>query len=365
QRRDAVPGRFRLLLPHRGRLHQRVADARQRASAPGHAARPPERDGAADVRRLRPLRGARRARRRAGLGGAVDEPRQTRHARHHGGRRDRLPDGSLARPPGPPGGRAAPARPLEDPPDGRTVTAMTTHKGHVDATDSMPQVADAQVAEAPVAEAPVAEAQAPAAAPPGGPARTAVARLTALRAPRPAWQGLLAFAAYLAAFLIVYARPLIAHLNTPELRQYWTDPNFYTWAMQWWPWALSHGVNPLFSSQIGAPHGYDLAWASTTPSVDVLMWPATAAFGVLVSYNIMLLLVPPLSAWACFLAARRLTGRFWPSLLAGAVYGFCPYELVHDWQGQPNLTVIALFPLMAYLVLRWRDGALADGWFVV
>jgi hypothetical protein len=242
---------------------------------------------------------------------------------------------------------------------------MTTHKGHVDATDSMPQVADAQVADAPVAEAPVAEAQAPATAPPGGPARTAVARLTALRAPRPAWPGLLAFAAYLAAFLIVYARPLIAHLNTPELRQYWTDPNFYTWAMQWWPWALSHGVNPLFSSQIGAPHGYDLAWTSTTPSVDVLMWPATAAFGVLVSYNIMLLLVPPLSAWACFLAARRLTGRFWPSLLAGAVYGFCPYELVHDWQGQPNLTVIALFPLMAYLVLRWRDGALADGWFVV
>jgi hypothetical protein len=240
---------------------------------------------------------------------------------------------------------------------------MTMHKGP--GTDSMPEVSDTQVAEAPVAEAPVAEAPAPAAALPSGPARTAVSRLTALRAPRPAAQGLLAFAAYLAAFLIVYARPLIAHPNAPDLRQYWTDPNFYTWAMQWWPYAVSHGVNPLFSGQIGAPHGNDLAWASTTPSVDLLMWPATAAFGVLVSYNIVLLLVPPLSAWACFLAARRLTGRFWPSLLAGAVYGFCPYELVHDWQGQPNLTVIALFPLMAYLALRWRDRSLADRWFVV
>ena len=28
------------------------------------------------------------------------------------------------------------------------------------------------------------------------------------------------------------------------------------------------------------------------------------------------------------------------------------------WQGQPNLTVIALFPLMVYLVLRWWDGTL-------
>ena len=77
--------------------------------------------------------------------------------------------------------------------------------------------------------------------------------------------------------------------------------------------------------------------------------------------------MPPVSAWAAFVAARRLTGRFWASLLAGAVYGFCPYELVHNWQGQPNLTVIALFPLMAYLVLRWWDGTLggpgsSSGW---
>jgi hypothetical protein len=202
-------------------------------------------------------------------------------------------------------------------------------------------------------------------APSAGPAGPALSRLTMLRAPHPALQGLLAFAAYLAVFVTVYALPLISHLTAPNLKQYWTDPNFYIWAMQWWPWAVSHGVNPLFSSQIGAPHGYDLAWASTTPSVGLLMWPVTAAFGVVVAYNIVLLLVPPVSAWACFLVTRRLTGRFWASLLAGAVYGFCPYELVHNWQGQPNLTVIALFPLMAYLVLRWWDGTLKKTWFVL
>jgi hypothetical protein len=185
------------------------------------------------------------------------------------------------------------------------------------------------------------------------------------RFPRPAVQGLLAFAIYLVTFVLAAGMPLVRHLNVPDLRQYWTDVQFYAWALGWWPWAVSHGVNPLFSSQIGAPHGYDLAWASTAPSVDLLMWPVTAAFGVLVSYNIVLLLVPPVSAWACFLVTRRLTGRFWPSLLAGAVYGFCPYELVHNWQGQPNLTVIALFPLMAYLALRWWDGTLKATWFVV
>ena len=195
--------------------------------------------------------------------------------------------------------------------------------------------------------------------------RTLALRLPAVGIPRPAVQGLLALAIYLAVFILAAALPLISHLNVPNLRQYWTDPQFYAWSMRWWPYAVSHGINPLYSNQIGAPQGYDLAWASTTPSVDLLMWPVTAAFGVLVSYNFVLLLVPPISAWAAFAAARRLTGRFWPSLLAGAVYGFSPYELIHNWQGQPNLTVIMLFPLMVYLVLRWWDGTLKATWFVI
>jgi hypothetical protein len=193
------------------------------------------------------------------------------------------------------------------------------------------------------------------------------------RAPRPAFswmappaiQGLLAFAVYLVAFVTAAGLPLARHLNVPDLRQYWTDVQFYAWCLGWWPYAVSHGTNPLFSGQIGAPHGYDLAWASTASSVDLAMWPVTAAFGVVVSYNVMLLLVPPVSAVAAFAAARRLTGRFWPSLLAGAVYGFSPFELMHTWQGQPNLTVIALFPLLVYLVLRWWDGSMSGTSYVL
>ena len=210
-----------------------------------------------------------------------------------------------------------------------------------------------------------AESAPPAASQAAPPFLAGIARSLAARAPGPLGQGALAFALYLAVFVVGFGLPLASHLNEPNLRQYWTDVQFYAWSLRWWPYALSHGINPLFSSQIGAPHGYSLAWASTAPSVDLLMWPVTAAFGVLVSYNVVLLLVPPVSAWAAFVLGRRLTGRFWPSLLAGTVYGFCPYELMHNWQGQPNLTVIGLFPLMAYLVLRWWDGTLGRTWFVI
>ena len=184
------------------------------------------------------------------------------------------------------------------------------------------------------------------------------------RRAHPATQGLFAFAVYLTAFVLAAGLPLARHLNVPNLRQYWTDEQFYAWCLSWWPYAVTHLLNPLFSAQIGAPHGYDLAWASTAPAVDLALWPVTAAVGVVAAYNILLLIVPPLSAWAAFVFLRRLTGRFWAALVAAAVYGFCPYELVHNWQGQPNLTVIALFPLPAYLVLRWWEGTLGRAAFV-
>ncbi|MGH3209747.1 MAG: hypothetical protein ACRDNO_18520 [Trebonia sp.] len=214
-----------------------------------------------------------------------------------------------------------------------------------------------------------ADAIAPVVVTPAPPSRFTRLWQLVTRVPPPAAQGLLALAIYLAVFIIGFGLPLARHLNVPNLRQYWTDPQFYVWSLRWWPYAVSHGINPLFSNQIGAPPGYDLAWASTTPSLDLLMWPVTAVWGVLVAYNVVLLSVPPVAAWAAFIAARRLTGRFWAALFAGAVYGFSPFELIHNWQGQPNLTVIALFPLMVYLVVRWWDGSLGPiafaGWLTL
>jgi hypothetical protein len=184
------------------------------------------------------------------------------------------------------------------------------------------------------------------------------------RAPRPALLGLLALAVYLAVFIIAYAFPLLRHPGLPWVGQSEVDPNFYIWSWRWWPYAISHGLNPLYSRQIGAPAGYDLAWTTTTPAAAVILSPVTAAFGPITSFNLTLLLSAPVSAWAAFLAARRLTGRFWAALMAGAVYGFSPYEVGHTGAGQANLAVIMLLPLMLYLALLWRDGKLGRAAFV-
>ena len=179
------------------------------------------------------------------------------------------------------------------------------------------------------------------------------------------YQGLIAFAIYLVAMVFGLAQPLLPHLDVPQVQQSQVDANFYIWAISWWPYAITHWVNPLFTHQIMAPGGVSLAWATTTPSVSVLMWPITATAGPITAFNLSLILAPPASAWATFILARRLTGKFWPSLLGGAVFGFCCYEISHEASGQPNLTVTLLIPLIAYLVVRWWDGSLSRRAFLI
>jgi hypothetical protein len=185
--------------------------------------------------------------------------------------------------------------------------------------------------------------------------------------PGPILQGLIAFAIYLAVMIYGFALPLLPHLNVPYVQQSQVDANFYIWALRWWPYALSHGLNPLSTTQItqlNGYSGYNLAWATTTPALSVLMWPVTVLVGPVASLNLSLILAPPTAAWATFVLARRLTGRFWPALFAGPVFGFCAYEMSHEASGQPNLTVTLLIPLIGYLILRWWEGSLRRRWFL-
>jgi hypothetical protein len=199
---------------------------------------------------------------------------------------------------------------------------------------------------------------------PAGPLQRIGALSRGWRVPGPAQQGLFALAIYLAAFAW-YAVPLIRYLDMPVVGHVSPDSNFYIWSLRWLPYAISHGLNPLYSNQIMAPGGISLAWSTPAPTVVIVMWPVTAAFGPVLSYNLALLLVPAATGWAAFVAARRLTGRFWASLLGGAVYGFCPFMVMHDARGDLNLIVNMLFPLMVYLVLLWRDGTLGRTGFVI
>jgi hypothetical protein len=175
------------------------------------------------------------------------------------------------------------------------------------------------------------------------------------RVPSARLQGLAALAIYSTFWVFSYTRSLVLHPQLPQLDQSSMDPNFYAWSLRWWPYALSHGLNPLHTDLIGVPTGFNLAWVTTVPPLALLAAPVTAAFGPVVSLNLLVALAPPLAAWAAFVLCRRITGRFWPSLAGGTVYGFSAYEINHTVPAHLNMTFSLLLPLMAYLVLLWRD----------
>jgi hypothetical protein len=182
--------------------------------------------------------------------------------------------------------------------------------------------------------------------------------------PQAVWQGAVALGCFLVVWIIGYAMPLVLHARTVQLNQTSQDPNFYTWSLRWWPYAIAHGTNPFYTMQVGAPRGFNLAWTTTVPPLAVLASPITLLLGAVASFNLLVVLAPPVSAWAAFIACRRLTGKFWGALLAGACYGFSAYEINHTAAGQLNLTWNVLPPLMVYLVVLWRDGKLKPPWFV-
>jgi hypothetical protein len=182
---------------------------------------------------------------------------------------------------------------------------------------------------------------------------------------RPAAQGLVALLIFAAFWLGTIGKHMLHDLGAAHLDQYSMDPNFYTWSLSWWPYAIGHGLNPFFSHVIWAPRGHSLAWVTAIPPIALLAAPLTLAAGPIVAFNLLTAIALPLSAWAAFVLCRRLTGKFWPALVGGAVFGFSAYEINHVSAGQLNLTYSLLLPLLAYLVVLWREKTISTRVFVV
>ncbi len=178
-------------------------------------------------------------------------------------------------------------------------------------------------------------------------------------------QGLVALAIYAAGWLSTTGAPMLHRLRDAHLDQASMDPNFYTWCLRWWPYALGHGHNPLFAHVIEAPAGHSLAWVTTVPPIALLTTPVTLIDGPVLAFNLVTLIALPLAAWAAFVLCRRLTAQFWPSVVAGAVFGFSAYQMNHVTAGQLNLVYSLLLPILGYLIVRWHEGSIRPRTFVI
>jgi hypothetical protein len=127
----------------------------------------------------------------------------------------------------------------------------------------------------------------------------------------------------------------------------WTS----VWCLQWWPWAITHGLNPFVSQKVWYPVGVDVTWVTSIPALSLIGLPLTLLGSAIVTFNTLSLLAPALAAWSAFLLARYLTRDTASALIAGFLYGFSSYQLGHGL-GHLNLSMTCLVPIVLLICLK-------------
>lgn len=173
--------------------------------------------------------------------------------------------------------------------------------------------------------------------------------------------GLAALTLYAAFSLVVFGRGLTPGSSFVGIT---ADPTVYMWFLVWWPHAIASGLNPFVTDLVWAPGGFNLTWTTGIPLAGLLAAPLTIRYGPLAAYSVLCLVAPALAAWTAFLLCRRVSGRFWPAIFGGYLFGFSPYVLT---ELRSHLPLILIFPvpLAVLLVLRRLDGEIRTAPFVL
>ena len=107
------------------------------------------------------------------------------------------------------------------------------------------------------------------------------------------------------------------------------DPQQSIWFLQWLPFAVRNGADPLFTTMLNAPDGVNLMWNSAMTPLGVLAVLPTMVGGPVFAYDVMIVLALALDGWLAWLVLRRYTPGAVGPLLGGLVYTFSPYLVSH------------------------------------
>jgi len=143
-----------------------------------------------------------------------------------------------------------------------------------------------------------------------------------------------------------------------------SDPYAFTWFLAWWPWAVMHHVDPLYTNLVWQPGGLHIAWTTSVPLLAFIAAPVTLIFSPAVTYNLLTIAAPALSAGAAYLLCLRLTQSPAAALIGGYLFGFSGFEMA-EALAHLNLDFCAALPLLLLAVLDRVEDRTGRGRFVV
>ena len=193
-------------------------------------------------------------------------------------------------------------------------------------------------------------------------------RLAEHETPPPAshrWRGLVAAAGiYFAVSVIVWWNVWSTH-PTSTTTCGCGDSSLFTWFLAWPAYAISHGLNPLYSTALFHPTGVNLLANTSELAFGVVLAPVTWIFGPITTLNVALTLSPFLSALAMFVLLRRWVGWQPAAFVGGLFYGFSPLVLVSLSDAHLMVGTLVVPPLIVgcldELLVRQRCRAIPIG----
>jgi len=141
-----------------------------------------------------------------------------------------------------------------------------------------------------------------------------------------------------------------------------TDPFAFIWFLAWWPWAIGHHLNPFWTDLVWQPSGYALLWGSSVPLLAFAAAPITFLAGPVVSFNVLVLLAPVLSAWCAYRLCLWLTAAPSSAIIGGLIFGFSTYQIAQA--ATLNLSFTFLLPCLIWVALK-RLRAQISRWIFV
>ena len=127
------------------------------------------------------------------------------------------------------------------------------------------------------------------------------------------------------------------------------DPKLNAWLIAWTPFAVSHGVNPLFSHWVNLPYGANYSANVAIPLLGIIASPITALWGPVAAVNFLISLAFFGSAIVGYCFVRHWTTWRPAAFLGGLLFGFSPY-VVAEGIAHLHTMFVCLIPFI-FIVL--------------
>jgi len=150
---------------------------------------------------------------------------------------------------------------------------------------------------------------------------------------------------YFIGMSILMTYPLILKMRTEAIGAGGGDGTYFIWLVAWYQKALFQlRISPFFAPYLNYPQGWNLATTDITPAQVALALPGSLLVSPTFGYNFAMLLSFILSGWGMYLWVRHLTGDSLAGLVAGTVFAFLPFRMVHFVVGHLSLAGTQWFP---------------------